>query len=114
MKAIILTILLFPLILMAQINVANNAVTLGGTVGFQLNGAATQWNDVVITSTGAMGTCNVMGHTILVGGAQRSFIVRGVVINTTVDNIIDLTYQWCAASAGNILINVTGTVQIFN
>lgn len=51
MKKIFLILLLFPVFAMAQINVANNAVTLGGAVGFQLNGAATQWNDVVVAAT---------------------------------------------------------------
>lgn len=43
--------MLLPIFAMGQINVDNNAVTLGGTVGFMLNGTATQWNDVVVPAT---------------------------------------------------------------
>jgi hypothetical protein len=51
MKKLFLILFLFPVFVFGQINVANNAVTLGGTVGFQLNGAASQWNDVVVPAT---------------------------------------------------------------
>ena len=51
MKKLIMIITLLPILVMGQINVDNNAVTLGGTVGFMLNGNATQWNDVVVPAT---------------------------------------------------------------
>ena len=51
MKQIITILLLFPFLAFSQVNVANNAVTLGGSTGFMLNGSATQWNDVVVAAT---------------------------------------------------------------
>lgn len=70
--------------------------------------------EITIITTGVSGTCNVMGSTTLVGGASRTLIGIGVGINTTVDNLIDVTYQWGTESAGNILINVSGVIQIMN
>lgn len=40
---ILILVFLFPVFVFGQINMANNAVTLGGTVGFMLNSAATLW-----------------------------------------------------------------------
>jgi len=89
-------------------------VTSTATLAAHTNTIADITVEITIITTGVSGTCNVMGATMLVGGAQRSFIAIGVGINTTVDNLLDITYQWGTESAGNILINVSGVIQIMN
>lgn len=49
MKAIITILLMLPLLIMAQISVDNNSVTLDGTVGITITDS--QWNDLVVTGT---------------------------------------------------------------
>ena len=53
----LLTILFFlPLLLFGQLNIGNNALTVGGSVEFRLNGTNTQWDDLFFPfSTGTSG-----------------------------------------------------------
>lgn len=46
MRKLIIILLFLPLLLQGQINLDNNAVTLGGTTGLLLSGNSTQWDDV--------------------------------------------------------------------
>lgn len=73
--------------------------------------------DLVFQSIGANGTIVLMGRTMISGTSDisRKFMVSTpMTIDTTINNIIDLTYTWGAANTSNILIPTTATIQIFN
>lgn len=59
-----------------------------------------------------------LGRTILVGGQQRTlatdFTGEGKEIDITVNNEINVTYQWGTANADNWLRTTMGIIQILN
>lgn len=73
--------------------------------------------EFVVRSVGVNGSMVGQGRTMLSGNSdisRRLMITTPVTINTTISNLLDVTYQWGQANVGDILIATNGTIQILN
>lgn len=84
----------------------SNSGTLTGSwnaIYFELNA------EITIQSIGATGKAIIGGNTlfkdatIISAGVQRALIGSEVTIDTTINNLLDMTYTWSAASADNTI-----------
>lgn len=76
--------------------------------------------DFTCRTTGATGTVAGNGYSLVSGGQgfstvlMRALLAGTDTINTTVDQAIDLTYQWSAASADNKITITNASVEVLN
>ena len=99
-----------------------NIVTSVGTLPNNLSDAYAELDiQLKVLSLGVTGTVCCMGRTFIHATTGISSTVMRplvsaipIVIDTTIDNVVDLTYQWTTASAGNILEIRTASINFYN
>jgi len=71
--------------------------------------------ELLVTTEGASGKIGGQGFTKVVGGTnpvRKLMLTTPTDFNTTVDNELDVTYTWGAASESNIVVCTNATIEV--
>ena len=76
--------------------------------------------DFTCRTTGTTGTVAGNGYSLVSGGqgfstvSMRALLAGTDTIDTTIDNLIDLTYQWSSTKVGNTITITNASVEVLN